>query len=57
MSKTTLQKIQYQIDKCNDKRGCDYFCSKAKQQECELLRAHAKRMSDCREWNLPIQYW
>ena len=57
MSKTPLEKLQKQIDKCNDKRGCDYFCSKAKQQECDLLKAHAKRMSDCREWNLPIQYW
>ena len=57
MSKTPLERIQKQIDKCNDKRGCDNCCSKEKQDECNLLKAHAKRISDCREWNLPIWYW
>ena len=57
MSKTPLEKIQKQIDTCNDRRGCDARCSAKEQRECELLRAYEKRMNDCREWGLPVQYW
>lgn len=55
--KTPLDKLQSDIDQCNQKRGCDAWCSKFEQKHCQKLRAHAERMAHCRKINLPIQYW
>ena len=54
---TPLQKIQKQIDRCNQKSGCNRHCSKRDQEQCRLLKEHRARMESCRESGLPVQYW
>lgn len=54
---TPLDRIQGKIDRCNKHCGCDSCCSKEEQKNCELLKAHADRIEQCRNNGLPIQYW
>ena len=56
-SKTPLQRLQTQIDKCNNRNGCDSYCSEHRQKECSLLRKHDERVDYCMRHDVPIQYW
>lgn len=55
--KTPLTKIQEEIDRCNNKNGCNAYCSKAQQALCPKLIRHSARMDFCREKNMPIHMW
>lgn len=54
---TELSKIQKQIDRCNNKDGCNKYCSSVKQEECYLLEKHRNRIRWCTEHNIPIERW
>lgn len=54
---TPLEKIQKQIDKCNNKNGCVSKCSTYKQKTCALLKLHAQRIERCKTLGLPMWYW
>lgn len=56
-SKTPLQKLQAEIDRCNNRNGCDCYCSASRQQECSKLRKHDERVDYCMKHELPIEYW
>ena len=56
-SKTPLQRLQAQIDNCNNCNGCDFYCSEQSQKECSLLRKHDERVDYCMKHNIPIEYW
>ncbi len=54
---TKLEKLQKNIDRCNGKSGCNSCCSKADQEICPKLRAHAERIAECRERGDPVWLW
>ena len=56
-SKTPLERLQAEIDKCNKRNGCDYYCSAQRQKECAKLRQHDERVDYCMKHNVPIEYW
>ena len=56
-SKTPLEKLQTAIERCNNRNGCDYYCSASRQQECEKLRKHDARIDYCMTHNIPIEMW
>jgi hypothetical protein len=41
-----LGKLQKRIDSCNNKNGCDTYCSKAAQATCKKLIDHANEMAN-----------
>ena len=55
--KTTLGRLQADIDRCNKKNGCDAYCSKSNQAMCSKLRAHAEQVAYLREHNIPPERW
>lgn len=55
--KTVLGRLQAKIDKCNNKRGCDSYCSKANQAMCDKLRKHSEQISYLREQEIPVERW
>ena len=55
--KTPLEKLQEAIDRCNNRNGCDYYCSEHRQKECALFRKHDERVDYCMRHDVPIQYW
>ena len=56
-SKTPLERLQAQIDKCNNRNGCDSYCSKQWQKTCPKLRQHDERVDYCMKHDVPIEYW
>lgn len=54
---TPLGIFQARIDKCNQKLGCDAWCTKHEQKQCKLLKDHEARRDFCSENNIPIWYW
>lgn len=54
---TVLQRIQKEIDRCNNKCGCNSKCSQEQQEQCSILKKHRDRISYCSEKNLPIERW
>lgn len=56
-SKTHLERLQAQIDQCNNHNGCDFYCSKNWQKICPKLRQHNERVDYCMKHNIPIEYW
>ena len=56
-SKTPLERLQAQIDKCNNRNGCDYYCSEHRQKECSLLRKHEARIDYCMTHDITIELW
>ena len=55
--KTPLEKLQAAIDRCNNRNGCDCYCSASRQQECSKLRKHAERIDYCMTHDIPIHMW
>lgn len=43
---SNLAKYQAEIDKCNKKRGCDRYCTKAQQDTCIKLIQHTNEMAN-----------
>jgi hypothetical protein len=41
-----LSKLQKDIDKCNNKNGCNHYCNKEEQKNCEKLKAHRNEVSN-----------
>ena len=56
-AKTHLQRLQAEIDRCNNRNGCDSYCSEQRQKECSKLRKHDERVDYCMRHDIPIQYW
>lgn len=56
-SKTPLQRLQAEIDKCNKRNGCNHYCSEQRQKECEKLRKHDARIDYCMTNDIPIDMW
>ena len=56
-SKTPLERLQAEIDRCNNRNGCDCYCSEQRQKECSKLRKHDERVDYCMRHDLPIEYW
>lgn len=52
-----LTYIQKLIDSCNDKKGCDLYCSKNRQQICLLLKFHQERIDYCKAMGISIEHW
>ena len=55
--KTPLEKLQEAIDRCNNRNGCDCYCSASRQQECSKLRKHDERIDYCMTNDIPIELW
>lgn len=55
--KTPLDKLQKDIDRCNNRRGCDSSCSLRHQANCSKLKAHEARRDYCREQGMEIWQW
>lgn len=56
-AKTPLERLQAEIDRCNNRNGCDYYCSASRQQECSKLRKHDARIDYCMTHDIPIHMW
>lgn len=54
---TILEKIQKEIDRCNDNNGCDSKCSLSEQHNCWKLHEHEERCSFCEKNNIPLERW
>lgn len=54
---TELERIQKQIDRCNNCNGCYTYCSVDRQRVCRLLKARAERIDYCKEHGIPIERW
>lgn len=54
---TPLAKIQKEIDRCNQKKGCKAMCSSQGRRDCNLLKRHDTRMEACRKAGLPVEKW
>lgn len=54
---TSLAKLQKEIDKCNNKNGCDTYCSKANQASCDKLARHSERLSYIFAENIDSSQW
>lgn len=55
--KTPLGRLQADIDRCNNRQGCDAYCSQQWQKSCPKLRKHGERIDYCMKHDIPIQYW
>ena len=55
--KTPLEKLQEAIDRCNNRNGCDCYCSEQRQKDCSKLRKHAARIDYCLTNDIPIELW
>ena len=56
-AKTQLEKLQAAIDRCNNRNGCDCYCSASRQKECSKLRKHDARINYCMTHDIPIELW
>lgn len=54
---TKLEKIQKEIDKCNNNCGCNSCCSFKYQQKCKKIKKHSERIEECIKNNLPVELW
>lgn len=55
--KTPLEKLQEDIDTCNDHQGCDSKCCQRYQKTCYKLIAHKERANWCAKHSMPIEQW
>lgn len=54
---TTLEKLQKEIDRCNNRLGCSVYCSQSRQATCPLLNRHRGRIDFCIANDIPIEKW
>lgn len=54
---TPLEEIQYKIDRCNQKLGCNQRCNKQDQSACLLRKQYRARMDYCQQHGIPVYRW